>query len=145
MCVYVCVCACVVVVVVVVVVVCVCVCVCVSSSAHPAQSMYMYGLYTESVLHLVGVFQNEVFAGFLISGETPEYIDYCLQYSPRVVEVESRHLGQFSRFDLLHSQYLMVGGVTRMLPGDIAGGERERETGGRGEERRDGEREGGDI
>ena len=69
-----------------------------------------------SCIYLIRVFENEVFAGLLLSGEPSEDIHDGLEDAPRVANVESRHLSQLNRFYLLYAQDLVVGRVLRVLP-----------------------------
>ena len=67
------------------------------------------------ILYLIRVFENEVFAGLLLSGEPAEDIHDGLEDAPRVANVESGHLSQLNRFYLLYAQDLVVGRVLRVL------------------------------
>ena len=74
------------------------------------------------IFYLIGILENEVFAGLVFSGEPLEDVHYCLEDTPGVANIESRHLSQFDWFNLLYTQDLVVGRVLGVLPRYISRG-----------------------
>lgn len=93
-----------------------------SSNQSPSlENIHQYTWLSPSCLtDLVGIFQDEVFAG----REGKAGVNDGMEHPPGIGNVKGHLLGEFCWLDLLYSQDLVFGGVTMVDPRDVA---RERE------------------